>query len=349
MPTINQNRIVDDQIQIPVELWECSSELFIVSLTLPRGYFREPFFIDSLAKSFDILKSEIKLPKEDELLARPVHYDDKDGRVIYTPMNKFIEKYSGIKTNKKLGFIFHMSRCGSTLASQMLASSDRFFVLSEPTIINSVLDTTLNLPQEKRNVLLCASIKALAFCSPIICEQVFIKFRSWNILYLDQILKNLPGVSWMFIHRHGLEVLQSVLEKPPGWLRSRRNYAKYFAGLLEVGENDIRVMSDNEYATRILGTFCRVAKNSTSKNRCFVDYRDLKDSFIVIAKKLWDIDLNNKEAKIINHVSQLYSKDINKKERFNPDSEEKRAKANKVQIELTDRFVESERVKLINE
>jgi len=31
--------------------------------------------IDTLDKSFDILKSKIKLPEEDELLASPVHYD----------------------------------------------------------------------------------------------------------------------------------------------------------------------------------------------------------------------------------------------------------------------------------
>jgi hypothetical protein len=319
-----------------------------VSLALPRDYFRDPFFIDSLAKSFNILKSEIKLPQEDELLARPIHYDEKDDRVIYTPVDEFVERYSKLKIDKKLGFIFHMSRCGSTLTAQMLASNDRFFVLSEPTIINAVLDPALNITQKKRDLLLQASIYALAICSPIICEQVFIKFRSWNILYLDQILRDFPDVSWMFIHRHGLEVLQSVLEKPPGWLRSRRSYAKYFARLLAVNKNDISAMTDNEYVTRMLGTFCRVAKDSTSKNGLFIDYYELKDSFATMVKRLWHIDLNDKEIEIMKNVSQLYSKDVNKKERFQSDSEEKRAKASRVQKEFTDRFVESERVKLIN-
>ena len=346
MSAIGQNQVVEDQIQIPVELCKRDSDLFVVLLTLPRGYFREPFFIDSLARSFSILKAEIKLPEEDELLARPVHYDEKDERVAYIPIDEFIEKFSSTGIDKKLGFIFHMSRCGSTLATQMLASSDRFFVLSEPTIINAVIDPALNISQEKRDLLLKASIKALADCSPRICERVFIKFRSWNTLYLNQILKDFPDITWMFIHRHGLEVLCSVLEKPPGWIRSRMGYAKYFSTFLKVNENDVRIMNNDEYITRMLGAFCRIAKNAPSKKKLLVDYYDLKDSFIVAINKLWNIYLNNKETEIMNHVSQLYSKDVNKKEKFQSDCEVKRAKATKIQEEFVDRFVESERKKI---
>lgn len=145
------------------------------------------------------MKSEIKLPEEDELLARPVHYDEKDERVVYIPIDEFIEKYSGTEIDKKLGFIFHMSRCGSTLATQMLASSDRFFVLSEPTIINAILDPALDVTSKKRKLLLKATIRSLVSCSPSVCEQVFIKFRSWNTFYLDLILKEFQYTKWLFI------------------------------------------------------------------------------------------------------------------------------------------------------
>src|SRR5271166_938284 len=37
------------------------------------------------------------------------------------------------------GFIFHMSRCGSTLVSQMLAQLDEVVMLSEPQVLNDVL------------------------------------------------------------------------------------------------------------------------------------------------------------------------------------------------------------------
>jgi len=348
VPTINQKEIVSDHVQIPVELCKHDSDWFVVSLSLPRGYFKDPFFIDSLAKSFNILKAEIRLPEEDELLARPVHYDETDKRVVYIQIDEFIKRYSGMKIDKKLGFIFHMSRCGSTLATQMLAVNDRFFVLSEPTIINAVLDPALEIDQEKRSFLLRAVIQSLVTCSPEMCEQVFVKFRSWNILYLDKILKCFPNVAWMFIHRQGLEVLQSVLEKPPGWLRSRKSYTKYFASWVLANENDIQIMTDDEYATRILGAFCRVASGTSSKNKIFVDYVNLKKDFVFNLSRLWGINFNDTEIEDMITTSKLYSKDVNKKEKFQSDSEEKRSKATKIQDELANKFTESERLKLVN-
>lgn len=348
MSIINRSQIVDGRVQIPFELRRSDSGLFVVSLMLPRGYFRDPFFIDSLAKQFNSLKSKIKLPEEDKLLTRPVHYDTEDQQVTYTPIDEFIEKYSRIKTDKKLGFIFHMSRCGSTLVSQMFASNDRFFVLSEPTIINAILNQALDISQEKRDLLLKASIQSLVGCSPRICGQVFVKFRSWNTLYLNKILKDFPDIPWMFIHRHGLEVLRSVLKKPPGWIRSRMIYAKYFSTFLKVNKNDIFSMNNDEYVTRMLGAFCRIAKHTTCTKKLFVDYRDLKNNFTVVLQKLWNINLNSKEIEIMNRVSQLYSKDVNKKEIFQSDSEAKRAKATKIQEEFVNKFVESERITLTN-
>lgn len=348
MPTISQKKIVSDQVEIPVELCKRDSHLFVVSLSLPRGHFKDPFFIDSLVKSFNILKSEIKLPEENELLARPIHYDEKDKRVVYTQADKFIQDYSDVRNDKKLGFIFHMSRCGSTLATQMLATNDRFFVLSEPTIINAVLDPALNIDEEKRSSLLRAVIQSLTACSPEICEQIFIKFRSWNTLYLDKIIKYFPDIAWLFIHRQGIEVLRSVLEKPPGWLRSRKSYERYFADLMLAGESDIRIMTDDEYATRMLGTFCRIANSSSTKHKLFIDYANLKNCFASDLKRLWGIDLNNTEIENMTSTSKLYSKDVNKKEIFQSDSDEKRLKATKIQINFAEKFVESERLKLVN-
>ena len=349
MSTIDKNQVVEDQIQIPVELCKRDSGLFVVLLTLPRGYFREPFFIDSLARSFSILKAEIRLPKEDELLARPVHYDETDKRVVYIQIDEFIKRYSGIEIDKKLGFIFHMSRCGSTLATQMLASSDRFFVLSEPTIINAVLDPALNITPEKRKLLLKATIHALVICSPLTCEQVFIKFRSWNIFYLDFILKEFLYTKWLFIHRDGLEVMSSVFQKPPGWLRSRKIYGKYFCNLLGISEETLQKISYDEYTARILGTFCQIAKSTDSKLGLFLDYDDLKNKFMSVVNRVWGIESTDKEKQIMDDTSRLYSKDVNKMAEFKSDSEEKRKAATNEQREYSDRYIEVVRKALTNE
>ena len=349
MSTIGKTEVVDDQVEIPVELCKRGSDLFVVLLTLPRVHFREPFFIDSLVRSSSILKVEIKLPEEDELLARPVHYDEKDKRVIYIPVDEFIEEYSGIDIDRKLGFIFHMSRCGSTLVTQMLASNDRFFVLSEPTIINAILDPALDMTPEKRKSLLKAVVQALTVCSPTACEQVFIKFRSWNTFYLDLILKEFPYTKWLFIHRDGLEVMSSVFQKSPGWLRSRKMYSKYFCKVLDIDEKALLKISRDEYVALILGIFCRVAKSSNSKLGSFLDYKDLRSRFILVVNRVWGIELNEREKRIMNDILRLYSKDASKTMEFKSDSKEKKKAATKEQKEFSDRYIEIVRKELIYE
>lgn len=334
-------------VEVPIGLLKNDQGLFVVSVTLPRSYFREPFFIDSLAKSFNIIKSEIRLPKEDELLARPVHYDPSDERIIYTPVKDFISKYLNARDKRKLGFIFHMSRCGSTLMTQMLATSDRFFVLSEPSIINAVLDPLLDITLEDREALLKASIIALIGCSPAVCEWVFIKFRSWNTFFMNLILRVFPDTRWMFIHRHGLEVFPSIIEKPPGWLRSRTSYVEYFSNVLQTDIAVTLTMSQDEYIARLLGAFCRVASSFRSDRSLFVDYNDLKEHFLSNIKKLWDIDLTTNERLGVENVKNIYSKDVDKTIQFKADNEEKRARISKAQSEIINNFVEHERFKLI--
>src|SRR6185436_14373050 len=76
------------------------------------------------------------------------------------------------------GFIFHMSRCGSTLLSQMLKEISGVRVYSEPAAVNEAL---LLSPQLRR-----ATLRSLvdtvvrAFCSR--SARVFFKCSSWNVL-----------------------------------------------------------------------------------------------------------------------------------------------------------------------
>jgi hypothetical protein len=337
-----------DTIQIPVDLCQSGSDLFVVSLSLPRTHFKDPFFIDSLAKFFPFITPHIKTPDEDETLARPLYYNKTDRRVIYTHFKTYTKLHCERELDNKLGFIFHMSRCGSTLASQMLASNDRFFVLSEPTIINAILDPILNITPNDRSQLLYACIAALLACSPVMCERMFIKFRSWNVLYLNDILKEVPNVGWLFIHRHGLEVLASVLEKPPGWLRSRRRYASYFSYYLNARQTDMRTMSNDEYSARMLGAFCRVVNDATWRRKAVLDYKNFKTDFVTVISQLWQIEMAAEDKYRVNRVSRLYSKDVNKVVQFKPDSLIKRKKASPLQREYVERFVEGERKRLAN-
>ncbi|MEI6191114.1 MAG: hypothetical protein WCP24_01935 [bacterium] len=344
--------MINEIVEIPITITRINSKINIVSFKTPRIYFNEPFFIDSLVKNFNILQSQIKLPNENELLSRPVHYEETSNQIVNTPIEKFIEKFgnstSVLSIDEKIGFIFHMSRCGSTLFTQMLTASNKFFVLSEPTIINAVLDPALEIDESTRIKLLKACINALNSCAPITSERTIIKFRSWNTLFIDMISGCFKDIPWVFIHRNGIEVLASVLKKPPGWLRSKNLYTKYFSKILNTEQTQINKMPLDEFAIKLLGKFCSFAKDCQVGKKKFIEYFDIKKVFPDIIKVQWNIELTQKEKDEAKTISSLYSKDTEKKELFTSDTEEKQNQITDKQKELVLELLESQRNKLIN-
>lgn len=338
--------LANNKILMPVSVLNKEGVIYIVHFIMDKEHHREPFFIDTLAKKFNVVKSQVKLPEEDESLARPLHYNEDDPYVVMIPLDEFILQNSKISINKEIGFIFHMSRCGSTLAAQMLAHNNKFYVLSEPSIINAILDPAFDISDLDRRRLLVACVCALISTAPNGIEVVFIKFRSWNTFYLNLITEEFPQVKWVYIHRHGLEVLSSVIDKPPGWLRSRNTYVKYFSELLHISIEDMNGLCDDEYISRLLGEFCRIAASSKSVNKLPMDYIRLKEDFIDLVLKNWNIKMTNEEINKMQEVSEVYSKNIDKKIIFTSDTESKRSKATKEQIDLVDKFVEFERIRL---
>jgi hypothetical protein len=87
----------------------------------------EPFFDDSIQKRF----------------RRPFNLTFRH----QTPFEFLGELYERSKGIKPTGFIFHLSRCGSTLVSQMLAALPQNIVISEASPLDFALRSG-NLPEE---------------------------------------------------------------------------------------------------------------------------------------------------------------------------------------------------------
>jgi hypothetical protein len=108
-------------------------------------------------------------------------------------------------------FVYHLSRCGSTLVAQMLASSPRNLVLSEPPPIDQVLGGWVpndDATHSRRIAWLRGMVRALA--QPRAGEsRCFIKFDSWHTLALPLIHAAFPDVPWIFLYRDPVEVLVS--------------------------------------------------------------------------------------------------------------------------------------------
>ena len=195
-----------------------------------------------------------------------------------TPAQALEDWHSTSPGLKPSGFIFHLSRCGSTLITQMLAALDGSVVLSEPGVLDRTIRSHLRAPQAtetQRIDWLRWLVSALG--QPRTGEErhLFIKFEPRHILDFDRIRSAFPDVPWVFVYREPVEVLVSNLQKPSA-LVTRGMY-----GLDAVtADPELAGVDDDEYAARMLGIVAEAAVvcASQSPGGMLVEYRELPDA-----------------------------------------------------------------------
>ncbi|MEL7690362.1 hypothetical protein [Citromicrobium bathyomarinum] len=128
---------------------------------------------------------------------------------MQTPVDAFLEFRAGPPPD---GFVFHMSRCGSTLVAQMLAELDEVTVVSEAP----VSDTVLRLHRSGRLTaehLRGAAAALTRFRHPDARRAVF-KLDAWHTPCWRTLASVFPETPAIFLHRDPIEVLVSQERRP---------------------------------------------------------------------------------------------------------------------------------------
>ncbi len=162
------------------------------------------------------------------------------------------------------GFIFHMSRCGSTLVSQMLAAVPENIMVSEAGVLDEVLQLTVagHIGVEAFQAIVHALLRDRSGTT----RRRFIKLDSWHTLALPLFRHAFPDVPWIFLYRDPVEVLVSQ-KRSPG--------IQIVRGALPAitGGDDLH---PDEYAAWLLDRICRGAlESSDDSNALLVNYRAL--------------------------------------------------------------------------
>ncbi len=110
------------------------------------------------------------------------------------------------------GFIFHVSRCGSTLVSQMLARIPRLIVISEACPLMDAVDDPRLTPGD-RACAFRALVRLYGRPSGVETASVF-KFGLREIFAWRFIAEMFPHVPRLVLHRDPVEVLVSNLASP---------------------------------------------------------------------------------------------------------------------------------------
>jgi hypothetical protein len=105
------------------------------------------------------------------------------------------------------GFIFHLSRCGSTLVSGCLAELDDTSVLSEsPLLTELVLDDSLSYAQKKHALPQLIALQAAPFPGR---DRIIVKWNAWDLFAWPLIGAACPGVPRLLLFRDPEEILAS--------------------------------------------------------------------------------------------------------------------------------------------
>lgn len=161
------------------------------------------------------------------------------------------------------GFIFHLSRCGSTLVAQMLAALPTALVLSEAPPIDAAV--RFGSAELLRAVIGAYRRRGEARC--------FVKLDSWHSLSLPLFRAAFPDVPWIFLHRDPIEVMVSQI---------RRRGIHTVPGLVppeQLGLEPLAGPPDADYCARVISHIGEgAAEHFALGGGIAVDYAELPDA-----------------------------------------------------------------------
>lgn len=217
------------------------------------------------------------------------------------------------------GFVFHMSRCGSTLVSQMLAACTSNIVIAEAPPIDAAIRAqaaAAPVPPATRSLWIRRMIQALGRRRFGNEKNYFIKFDSWHMLYMDRIREAFPDVPWIFLYRQPMDVLRSHTRMPgyqmvPGVLD---------AADLGLDEEPLAPGDLRGYMVAVLRAICEAASRNYRPDQArLVNYAALPEAFFEQVTKLFGTDFNADELSAMEARAAFDSKSGYKP--FQPDDE----------------------------
>ncbi|GAB3988204.1 sulfotransferase family protein [Spirosoma daeguense] len=173
-------------------------------------------------------------------------------------------------------FIFHVSRCGSTLLSQLLSIPEQHIVLSEMQLIDDVLRIpytypTLDISPEEQDATLKAVIKWMGIRRTGREQRLFIKLDSWHFAFYDTFRRLYPTVPFVFLYRSPDDVLLSHqkhrgMHAVPGLISPE---------LFGLTAGQVQSMSLDEYTANVLESYFRSMLNisETDANIRLLNYQ----------------------------------------------------------------------------
>mmetsp|Transcript_8700 Transcript_8700/g.13134 ORF Transcript_8700/g.13134 Transcript_8700/m.13134 type:complete len:454 (+) Transcript_8700:111-1472(+) len=244
-------------------------------------------------------------------------------------------------TMEPAGFVFHESRCGSTLAANSLAAMNpeahRVYSESGPPVAAAHACGLggKDCPAGRAAELLRDVIYLMGRTNDVNEKRLFFKIQSIGTKYLPIFLEAFPDTPWMYVYREPVQIMMSQLkqgEKRANCVHQLKDVPQHRIDALEKDGKDLDLLTAVEKCALHLSLLCESAVDGLFDSGMMarpVNYENLVNKLIDhVIPDHFKVTMTNEGRENILKVGSHYSKGRGSKQReWTEDSEQKEGSA----------------------
>lgn len=240
------------------------------------------------------------------------------------------------------GFIFHSSRCGSTLVANACRAIANSIVLSEANAIDKLIARFItdagegDVKEALYSVFVRGVVHALGQRRSGNEQYLFVKFSCCSFSQIERIKRIWPRVPWIFLYRDPIETVVSNTTDVPPWLVD--NDRRVLASITGASTSEIAEMNLEELCARTAGSLYSMAYRVANGNSLLLNYNQLSVPVISSVLSFFRISPSSEEMEAITRVSRTYSKQTSQTREFIADTEAKQKLASNLIRETVERW-----------
>ena len=262
---------------------------------------------------------------------------------LFTEFDVLLQLEKQLESIEPTGFIFHSSRCGSTLVANACRAVSNSIVLSEANAIDKLIarfitDADNPVKESLYSVFLRGVVHALSQRPSTNARHLFIKFACCSFAQLERIKRIWPNVPWLFLYRDPVETIVSNIKDVPPWLVD--NDRRVLAAITNTSAEKVAEMSLEELCARTIGSLYSTAYNLADGNSMLLNYKQLSVPVIASVLNFFQVSLSSEELETIARTSETYSKEASGTRAFVADADAKQKLASNLVREMSERWAE---------
>lgn len=263
-------------------------------------------------------------------------------REVFTEFDVLLQLEKILESVAPTGFIFHSSRCGSTLVSNACRAINNSIVLSEPNAVDKLVARFItdapagSVKESLYSIFLRGVVHALGQRTYRNEKHLIVKFACCSFAQFERIRRIWPNVPWVFMYRDPVETIVSNVSEVPPWLLDEDR--RVLASIIGVSTAEASAMQLEELCARTIGSFYSLAHRLAHDGGMLLNYNQLSLPVIARVLNFFHIHPSAAEMETIARGSRTYSKETSGTRTFIADAESKQRRASDLIREMAERW-----------